>query len=139
MRMQQRMREQKGIAGLTLVSILLTLCLALTLMSNRGLLLQIKQAQNQIQHSKNQWRAEGAIECAYSGLNIGISKESLLSECALLSEADISIIETEKGSHLLANASGTVILRSAAYIEAASSTEAFDKWQWNKGTWRDFN
>jgi hypothetical protein len=133
------MREQKGIAGLTLVSILLTLCLALTLMSYRGLLLQIKQAQNQIQYSKNQWRAEGAIECAYSGLNIGISKESLLSECSLLSEADISIIETEKGSNLLANTSGTVILRSVSYIDAASSTEASDEWRWNKGSWRDFN
>lgn len=132
------MKKQRGLVGLALVATLLMVSLALTLMSYRSLFLQIKQVQNQVEHSKNHWLAEGAIECAYSALQVSDLEVSLLSDCEDELGAVLHVEETENGYDLIASVSGITIQRSLTFSSALPSAEQPIDIKWEKGAWRDF-
>lgn len=60
------MMKQKGFVTLAITSVLLTIVLGYSLSSYRGVLYQIKVANNEVAARQAHWQAEGGLECGFA-------------------------------------------------------------------------
>jgi len=123
--------NQSGYVSLLVTSILLLLALIVSLASSKGVLFQIKVAQNELKDRQAHWQAEGGLECAFTinKINNSILPDSQdYSECAVSSiSATQSLIDPRyyeitsvSNSHLQLKKSIKVNRRTSGAIQSRS-------------------
>ncbi|MFA0412771.1 hypothetical protein AB4520_03045 [Vibrio renipiscarius] len=123
------MMKQKGFVTLAITSVLLTIVLGYSLSSYRGVLYQIKVANNEVAARQAHWQAEGGLECGFahivhdSATSIPTNLKSVCSDLGLSSlSASPANADTLVASDGNTSVSKTINFGSAGLAGAIRST-----------------